>query len=402
MKRLLILGLLVCTVATSCIPISLPVYGAFDTPTPDDWQKVFLPLVAKNWSATAVPTPTCTATPTSTSTPTSTNTATSTSTPTNTATPTSTPTPTPTTIPSTTTDENGEAVFHLPEGDVIVQVTDQDDGTPLSGIAVQVVSNGNKVLAIATDPNELYVPSLGESAFSPSRIARDGISAQGWEAVIAMAMQFIVEGKAVYGLTMDLPDLETYNLFYDETCWTIDQLADAIGVSTFIVGVMTGGFELSILVVVKKEAVKYILEEIAKYVICKYDLPHPFLLRQYHGIPLIVPRGPCGTQESPCLSCEPYEHLDYISLEGAVALKKDVDGCSTVLNVSATEATCWGIYFADETGLVIGILHAPPIYGSATKRVNLWYMGFLPSGFTGWAKVVSDKPLEVQATEDCR
>jgi hypothetical protein len=165
---------------------------------------------------------------------------------------------------------------------------------------------------------------------------------------------------------------------------------------------MTGGFELSILVVVKKEAVKYVLEEIAKYVICKYDLPHPFLLRQYHGIPLIVPRGPCGTQESPCLSCEPCERLDYICLEGAVALKKDIDGCSTVLNISTTEATCWGIYLADEIGRVVAVMCPFAIYGSETKIVNLWYMGFISPGFIGWAKVVSDKPLEVRVTEDCR
>jgi hypothetical protein len=70
-------------------------------------------------------------------------------------------TPPPEKLSPETTDAYGQAAFQTDQGKVMVHVEDESTGEPLSDIEVMLIMDGEKILAMAADPEDRYAIGLG-------------------------------------------------------------------------------------------------------------------------------------------------------------------------------------------------------------------------------------------------
>lgn len=336
MKRWMILGLVFSIIATSVRAYSRA-YGNSGTSFSDPPHKVFLPIVARNCRPPFI-------------------------------------------RPPETTDTNGEGVFHLPGGDVLVQVEDKNTNEPLAGISLELVSNGQKVLVLATDPNENYLPRFAEEVLSLPQAELPATTGAEYAAIIPIALKIWGAAEASLALidiAKDPPRIEDYHLGYHDECWTLDQLCDAMAIALFIAKLP---FSLSSAAAV----VLFATAKVGKEAACEqlascWDaqaLPDPFRLRVYHGFSTKVVQlvGLCsGPQKTP-FRIGP--------------LARDHNGCSSAFSMRNpnSDPVFVTVVFRNLSGddLAVVLFWLDPY---ATRIFSLGLVGALPSQYCGLAVI---------------
>ena len=168
------------------------------------------------------------------------------------------------------TNSDGKVVFedNISSVNLNVQVWDTNTNSPIEGIQIQVLSDGNEFLIIALDPNREYLPSVESVRVTSSRendtykgFSVYPVYAQG-ELAIALRLvrwvDWVQTGKSAIDFFTNFPEIKKYSLWYGDLCFTGEQLANYFsynfGVATALVPIPNAD----------TEAEKQILEAIFK------------------------------------------------------------------------------------------------------------------------------------------
>jgi len=223
------------------------------------------------------------------------------------------------------TNSDGQTKFHDPLAgtEIPVKVVEKRNQYPVPSVQVYFLSDGPRFLVIAVDVQRRYLASWVEGAYSKSIIdarTQGGLfeilapRAETFQSVQSVLFaldryQDILTFKDFLSLAKDPPKLYQWNLFYEDRCWTGEQLANYAGLQSKAAGIafdliIPGAVEAGGAVVDQAEEIMQALtaislhtaEQDAKDLLMKQT--RTFKIRTYKlGIPVIsmVPLGYCDT-----------------------------------------------------------------------------------------------------------